>query len=156
MKINQDDLPFTLSWTASVQGGDGPLANEHEAYMFMGLDYVNNNEHTAWYDCQMDFVGRCQFKSGDHEHISSDPAVTIFTEYQQGCKIDNSILENSCSCGDGGNFEIKVAKDGTVTYHKDGTLCVTSRAKATNFPLYVESAQFGKRAVLSKIMVTRG
>jgi len=145
MKINQDDLPFTLSWTASIQGGDGPLTGEHDAYMFIGLDYVNNNEQTPWYDCQFDFVGRCQFKRE-----------SIFTEYQQGCKTDNSILENSCSCGDGGNFEIKVAKDGTVTYHKDGTLCVTSRAKATNFPLYVESSQYGVRAVASKIMVTRG
>jgi len=144
MKINQDDLPFTLSWTASVQGDESHAAG-NDAYVFMGLDYVNNNEQNSWYDCQMDFVGRCQL---------TEPAT--FTEYQQGCKTDNSILENSCPCGDGGNFEIKVAKDGTVTYHKDGTLCITSRAKATNFPMYVESAQYGFRAVLSKIMVTRG
>ena len=145
MKINQDDLPFTLSWTASVQGDESHAA-PNDAYVFMGLDYVNNNEQNSWYDCQMDFVGRCNMGIPNE----------IFTEYQQGCKTDNSILENSCSCGSGGNFEIKVAKDGTVTYHKDGTLCITSRAKATNFPMYVESAQYGVRAVLSKIMVTRG
>jgi len=138
MKINRDDLPVTLSWTSSLQPGLNN--NAQGTTLFFGLDYLPNNQQNAWYDCQFDFVARMD--------------IGAINEYQQGCKTGNNVVHNQCE-GTSGDYEIKVAADGTVTYHKDGTLCITSNARATNFPLYVESSHLGVRTVASKIMLKK-
>jgi len=150
MKMTRNDLPFTLSWTASLQGNPSIPVGNNAGYLFFGLDFVNNNKQKPFYDCTMDFAIRNNF--------NLDPANTDKTEvYTKDCMTGSTVTtrHNQCLSGAGGNFEIRVAKDGTVTFYKDGTLCFTAIVQADNFPLYIESSQYGARAVVSKIMVKR-
>merc|ERR1719305_1390503 len=99
IKLLQSDLPFTLSWTASIQGS-GDVEGNH-AYQFFGLDYLPNNEQATWYDCQLDFAMRCDYKNDNQQNTAK------VTEYQQGCKTDNTQYVNDCTCGSGGKMEMK-------------------------------------------------
>jgi hypothetical protein len=136
-RITEADLPVTLSWTVEDTHG---YTRTEDVYWFFGFDHLANNQQDAWYDCVGDFFMRCN---------NND----MMNEYTHGCQSTAS----TCSCANGKKWEIKIDKEGTVTYLQNGTPCLTSKKNAKSFlPLVVESSQYGSKTTLSNIKVTHG
>jgi len=141
-KVTQADLPVKLSWDWG--GGGHTSASGNHALEFMGFNYVANDKQKAWYDCIGDFFLRCQPNEGVYE-------------YRKGCATKDlkSSHGQNCDCGTSGKLEITIAKDGTVKYFRNGNSCGTSQTKATQFPMYVQSSQYGAAGTLSNIKLTK-
>lgn len=151
-KIEQSDLPVALSFDWAI-----PSSNiGSKGLAFIGFDYVANNKHNAWYDCNGDFFLRMQPKDTPHEY-------TVTSKHNwAGCTSANlggtsGIATGKCKKGlTSGKYEIKISAAGKVTYYQDGALCGTSANTAKDFPMYVQSSQYGGQATLKNIKLTTG
>jgi len=140
-KINKEDLPVTLQFTYDPSGHKTTSGNR--AYTWVGFDYPLNNGQAPHYDCTLDITLRLQ--PGDR------------LRNNHGCHYKDS----SCYVqkdGKPAQYEIRLAKDGTATSYMNGKSCggFESRAKATNFPLYVDEALYGGLTVIRDMKLVKG
>lgn len=140
-KINKADLPVTLQFTYDPSGYS--TSSNNHAYTWVGFDYPPNNGVKPHYDCTLDITLRLQ------------PGNRLKNNH--GC----SYKDSSCyvqTNGKPATYEIRLAKDGTATSYMNGKSCggFHQGAKATQFPLYVDNALYGGKAVIRNMKLIKG